>query len=315
MHLAPGDATVWHVAGWLCGSSANGGTVQLEVPGGWYSHMYWDWPQDPSRYSYVRAAASAGYASFAVDRIGTGQSDHPRSAQVTLPSEAYVTHQLIGDLRTGAIGGVAFGKVILVGHSYGSFLAVYEAAAYHDTDGLILTGALVSPQGTGYPALFSSLYPAQLDPRFAAGNLPAGYVTTLPGTRGSLFYDQQTADPAVIALDEQTKETATAGEAATFYQWETITGQVHVPVLSAVGDRDRFFCQVRCGTPGSATTLEPAFWAPDACYEQFVLPNSGHDIDLHPNAPLFFAAAADWATRRVGPSAAVAPTQPCNNLN
>jgi hypothetical protein len=181
-----------------------------------------------------------------------------------------------------------------------------------DVDGLILTGALATP-GSGYARLFSSLYAAQLDPRFATAGLPLGYVTTLPGTRGPLFYDQQAADPAVIALDEQTKETATAGEAASFYQWEALTRLVHVPVMSAVGDRDSFFCDIRCGTPLSATALEPAYWSSDACLELFVLADAGHDIDLHPNAPDFFAAAADWANRRVGASARDTPTQLCSS--
>jgi alpha-beta hydrolase superfamily lysophospholipase len=317
VHLSPGDSTVWHVAGWLCGPAKNGGTVQILSPGGWYSHSYFDWPQDPGRYSYVRTLAAAGYATFNIDRIGIGQSDHPPAVLVNLPSEAFIAHQLVQDLRAGAIGGGAgafggthFGKVILVGHSFGSFLSVFEAATYHDVDGLILTGALVTP-GSGYARLFSSLYPAQLDPRFATAGLPLGYVTTLPGTRGGLFYDLQAADPTVIALDEATKETATAGEAASFYQWEALTRLVHTPVLSAVGDHDRFFCDIQCGTPLSATSLEPAYWSPDACLELFVLPHAGHDIDLHPNAPTFFAAATDWSNRRVGRSAAAAPSQPC----
>jgi pimeloyl-ACP methyl ester carboxylesterase len=130
VRLSPGDATVWQLAGWLCGPAQNGRTVQILSPGGWYSHVYFDWPQDPGRYSYVRALAAAGYATFNVDRIGIGQSDHPPAALVNLPAEAFIAHQLVQDLRAGAVGGVRFGKVILVGHSYGSFLSVFEAATY-----------------------------------------------------------------------------------------------------------------------------------------------------------------------------------------
>ncbi len=310
VRLAELDPTVWHVAGWLCGHPRDGDTIQVLFPGGWTGHIYWDWPQHPARYSYVGALAAAGYATFNIDRIGTGQSDHPPAVLVNLPAEAYVAHQFVGDLRAGAIGGVRFRKVILVGSSFGSFLSIFEAAIYGDVDGLIVSGALVTP-GSGYARLFASVYPAQLDPRFANANLPLGYTTTLPGSRADLAFYRQTADPDVIALDEQTKETGTAGEAASFYQWEAFTRQVHVPVLSAVGDHDAFFCDIQCGTPGSATMLEPAYWSPDTCLEQFVLPGAGHLIVLHHNAPLFFNTAAEWANRRVGASAGVSATEPC----
>jgi pimeloyl-ACP methyl ester carboxylesterase len=310
VHLFAADPTLWHIAGWLCGHPQNGDTIQVLFPGGWTGHIYWDWPQNPSTYSYVRALTAAGYATFDIDRIGIGQSDHPPAALVNLPSEAYVAHEIVSALRGGTIGGTRFGKVILVGNSLGSFVAVFEAATYRDVSGLILTGALVTP-GSGYVRLFASVYPAQLDSRFAGAGLPLGYTTTRPGARAGLGFDRQTADPKVIALDEQTKETATAGEAASFYQWEATTRLIRVPVLSAVGDRDAFFCDVRCGTPGSATTVEPSYWPPQACLELYVLPNAGHLINLHPNAATFFRAAANWSDRRVGRAVAQEPTEPC----
>jgi hypothetical protein len=41
-----------------------------------------------------------------------------------------------------------------------------------------------------------------------------GYLTSLPGTRESLFYNPATASPAVVATDEANKDTATAAELA-----------------------------------------------------------------------------------------------------
>jgi hypothetical protein len=46
------------------------------------------------------------------------------------------------DLRGGAIGGVQFGKVIEVGHSFGSIASWEEAATYHDINGVIITGRI-----------------------------------------------------------------------------------------------------------------------------------------------------------------------------
>ena len=42
---------------------------------------YWDFTVDGSdTYSYVAAAANAGYTTFRYDRLGTGLSDHPHDA-------------------------------------------------------------------------------------------------------------------------------------------------------------------------------------------------------------------------------------------
>jgi len=47
-----------------------------------------------------------------------------------------------------------------------------------------------------------------------------------------------------------------------------------------------------------------------ACLEAYVLPTAGHSINLHLNAPDWFAAALAWSDRRVG-THNVPPTDPC----
>src|SRR4051794_9526697 len=45
-----------HMFGQLCvprRSTSTSATVQVLIPGATYNHAYFDWPQDPSRYSYV----------------------------------------------------------------------------------------------------------------------------------------------------------------------------------------------------------------------------------------------------------------------
>lgn len=81
-----GDASLY---GELCvprGQSPE--TVQLLVHGGTYTGSYWDWPFQSPTYSYVEDALRAGYATFAVDRLGAGRSTHPTSSLVTLRSGA-----------------------------------------------------------------------------------------------------------------------------------------------------------------------------------------------------------------------------------
>src|SRR5262249_13533545 len=81
--LSPGDAQVHQVFGVLCAQgSVHGKTIQIALHGSSYSHVYWDWPQEPEIYSYVRRATAAGYAVLDLDRIGIGRSDHPPADQV-----------------------------------------------------------------------------------------------------------------------------------------------------------------------------------------------------------------------------------------
>jgi len=310
--LQAGGPTQDQIVGWLCGSQPlKPQTVQVLVSGSTYGHGYWDFPYRPDQYSYAQALNDACYATFNFDRIGIGQSSKPPASSVTVNSNAEVVHQIVQALRAGQIGGIAFERVILVGHSLGSMISVVEASTYADVDGVILSG-LSHTYGPGAVVFADALYPAQLDPRFSVQNLPLGYLTTRPGTRGPAFYYALGAEPEVIAVDEATKETVTEGETNSTNAYYSASQNIHVPVLVALGEFDSIFCgAVPCGQPGSATETESAFYAPDACLEIYVLPQAGHSLNLHWEAPEWFAEAQAWAGRRVGKSSLEPATQPC----
>ncbi len=314
--VSPTNPTSYQVAGWLCwqGTLSNK-TVQFLEHGLSYDHNYWDWPLQPQKFSYVDAATKAGYATFTIDRLGAGLSDHPADPSVlTTESEAFVAHQLIQQLRSGAIGGTAFTKVISVGHSYGSQVAAYEAATYNDVDGVILTGSLHDLTPETFTVIAPTFYPAFLDAKFASAGLAPGYLTTMPGTRGTDFYNAKFADPDVIALDETLKQTGTASEIATITDGSAVTGAIHVPVLLTLGQEDLFFCNntpsFSCADSTTVLARESSHFAPQACLEAYVQPRSGHDTTLHQSANLGYKATLDWANRRIG-SDGVAPRQLC----
>ena len=306
----------YSVAGRLCWQGElTDQTVQVLTAGISYNSAYWDWPLEPGRYSYVQAATTAGYATFAYDRLGSGSSDHPDALSLDLPAEVNVLHQLVQGLRTGTIGGHAFDKVITVGHSYGSAISGIEANAYNDVDGVILSGITHSFAPINPVLTTASFWPAQLDPKFAGAGLPLGYLTTLPGTRAHLFYYQPNADLAVIAQDEALKDTLTIGQYATVsnYMQSASTTAVNAPVMVAMGQKDILFCDnllLSCANNAAVTTREAQYFNEHACLEGYVLNNSGHNLNLHRNAPDWFAAANNWADRRVG-TAGTSATQAC----
>jgi pimeloyl-ACP methyl ester carboxylesterase len=312
VNLAPGDATVYNVFGVLCSrGSLHNKTIQITLHGATYGHLYWDWPLQPETYSYVRRATAEGYAVLNIDRIGIGQSDRPASDAVTIESNAYVVHQIVqalrgGDLFVHSFGRIRADRVALVGHSLGSVISIQEAATYGDVDGVVLTGV----SHTVTPALNDvQFYPASFDPRFA-GQVPDGYLTTVPGTRG-IFYYLPSVDPLVLALDEQTKETVTLGELNTAVPGLGFSTGVHVPVLVVVGDFDGAFCNPPSCTASGSINAEPSFYPADACAEAVAIPNVGHDLNLHFQAPQAYDTILDWMDRRVGSNPKRPAPSPC----
>jgi pimeloyl-ACP methyl ester carboxylesterase len=279
--------------------------VQLLVHGATYNRSYWDFPFQPDHYAYVRYAHAAGYATLAIDRIGAGTSAHPPGEDVTVHASANTLHQAIGMLRSGAVSGadgrpIRFERIVVVGHSFGSNVAWTEAGTYGDVDGVVLTGIshLLNPPGQAVAE--ANIYPAQDDPLFANANLPENYFTTLPGTRSQLFYYAAGADPRVIAEDEATKDVVPLGLFLDQFTTYGLTQNIHVPVFTVDGNFDTLSCALPSCTGSGTLDTEASNYPSDACYEQFIVPDAGHDINLHRNAPLWFALAQAWIADHIG---------------
>jgi pimeloyl-ACP methyl ester carboxylesterase len=69
--------------GHLCRPSRPTSTVLLLVPGATYTAAYWDLPASLGLFSFRGALNDAGYATLAVDRLGSGRSSRPASALLT----------------------------------------------------------------------------------------------------------------------------------------------------------------------------------------------------------------------------------------
>lgn len=281
-------------------------TVQMLVPGSTYTHAYWDWPQNPGRYSYVRKALDAGYATFNVDRLGSGRSTHPPSALVTLDASLSALHQVIAQLRTGAIGGHAFTRVVWVGHSLGSIYGWLDAATYPgDVDAFVLTGMLHSIKPSYL--MQDNSYPAPEDPKFADAGLDPGYLTTRPERRGDLFYFAAGSDPAVIALDEQLKDVVAVPELTEALAYmdspppDTAPSRtITVPTLLVLGDHDPVVCGPPDGldcTIADVMAQEAPYYRPQARLEVQVTANTGHDLPLHLTAARSTGRILDWVGR------------------
>lgn len=306
--LEPGQAANYQISGELClPASGQADVVQVTVHGATYDHRYWNWPLQSLVYSYAGYMTRAGYAVFDYDRIGNGFSSHPDSTDVSVTSDSYVAHEVVGALRSGQLDGYTFKRVVMVGHSLGSYITIQEAATYRDIDALILTGIGHDVNPNALSLGVSDFYPAALDPEFSNLRLDAGYLTTLPNKRAALFYNTTTAEPAVIAYDESIKQTVTTPELAALEASGSespyaYARQIQVPVLLVDGQTDLFFCQgdSTCSSAASLKTAENPFYSPAAKLQTFVVPVTGHDLNLHVTAPEWFGVALRWAVDTVG---------------
>ncbi|GGK91841.1 alpha/beta hydrolase [Nocardia jinanensis] len=270
------------------------------VAGATYNREYWDSSFDPETYSYVDDTLAAGRASFNFDRLGTGAGTRPPSGELTVSSDAFVLHQLIGWVHDQG-----YTEVNAIGHSLGSATLTHEASRWHDLERVILTGVIHLPGvGLNSSSFFTSLYPAPLDPIAQGHRRDSGYLTTLPGRRGAAFYNPRTADPAVIAHDERTKDVTTVGEVAESMTTLLSPAPVNVSraitarVLVVMGAEDDIFCNftVSCRDAGAIAANEAPYYSGAADFDALIAPGVAHNLTLHPSAPQTFAAMNHWIT-------------------
>ena len=314
VRLTPDATDTYQVRGTLCSQGpAAGKTVQLLLHGATYARYYWDFPFQPEHYSYVRAATKRGYVTLNIDRIGNGASDHPDGNSIDMDSNAFVVHQVVDALRAGQVASQSFEKVIVVGHSMGSFITIKYAGSYPDeADGIILTGYLHDVNMDFVNAsLLPALYPATLDPKFDGQFPNFDYLTTLPGTRGGPFYYLPNVNPQVLALDENLKQTTSVAELNTGpgMIFDPISLQIEGPVLVVIGEFDYIFCGhlLNCSDKAAVQSYEQAFYGDPALVETAVISDAGHDLNLHTNSDAAFNQMLSWADRNVGNNTGTAP--------
>jgi len=289
------------LAGTLCVPThwaAGPHTVDVLVHGGMYNRQYWDWPIRPEVYSYARRTVDAGRAAFFYDRFGAGRSSRPAAIQASYAADVYGLHQVIGWLRS------SFPAVNSIGHSLGSAIVVQEAGKFHDADRVVVTG-LTHGHGLGFLTLPTAIYTAALDPQFSSEITPldGGYFTTWPGRRAGLFYSAS-AEPDVIAWDEAHKDVMTGSQTSEaivqlslppLLNW---SNQISAPVLMVNGQQDAPFCNidVSCLSDTVLTLAEMAYFTGAESFIARTIPDTGHDLPLHPSAGMSFGIINTWLT-------------------
>lgn len=295
VELSTTDPTEYTLVGDLCWKGdLDENSVMVLNHGGTYNSWYWDITYQAEKYSFVKFATNRGYATFNVDRLGSGRSDTPSGFTNNLDASAYSVAQVVEALRDGEIGD--FDTVILVGHSFGSLTAVATASQFGNVDGVVLTGYAHSlPPDLGEIVL-PLFYPAEFDPKWLGSD--PGYLTTVPGSRATLFYNTQFADPNLIANDELNKDRMAISALLDLPRaFSTESLAIDVPVLLMLGGEDLIGCAppIDCSDVKSWLAFESPFFSEEACLTADIIPNSGHDLNTHPTANQAYSKIITWA--------------------
>ena len=136
---------------------------------------YWDIAPG---YSYVDAAAAAGYATLAYNRLGVANSDHPDPIQVVQSyTDVEISHGIVVLLRTGKVGSGMFKHVIGVGHSYGSIVELAQTAKYpEDVDAVVLTSFINNLVNLPVTVIANNPAIARFNNPYKFGGLLNGYI-------------------------------------------------------------------------------------------------------------------------------------------
>ncbi len=270
-------------------------TLQVLVPGGTYNSAYWDIGYEPDTRSYRLAMNRAGFATVAVDRLGSGRSSKPLSVLVDVNTQAKAVHAVIQSLRP------RFDRVVLVGHSIGSATTTTEAATYRDVDGVLITGLTHRINLPGAVPVFTTLIPGPLDPGLTGIGLDLGYLTTIGGTRYASFHTPGATEPGAIGFDEATKDVVTAAETLNTVLISAllpVSRRITVPVMVVMGGGDANFCGpplgADCSSNEALRASEAPFYAPEARLRAHVVPGYGHSLNFSARAPGYHRAVIDW---------------------
>lgn len=285
--LAPGQPADATIAGTLCKPKyySKSSTVDVLLHGATYDRNYWDFSYQNPKYSYAHQAVQDGRTVFFYDRLGNGKSSRLDSTKVTMDADAYALHQVITYLRQHG----HYRTVNVVGHSFGSLIGLLEASKYTDIDRLVVTGSL---QSAG-PALVNGLLqnvPASQVPQFANAGYDNGWLVGKLGTK-SAFYNVATADPNVIAYDENHQGIASSTQLAEGRAQRVLPphtnpiGKVKTPVLLVTGEQDGLYCGIAldCTNKQAVLDFEKPYYIQAQRLDVLTIPDTGHDIHLQSN--------------------------------
>jgi pimeloyl-ACP methyl ester carboxylesterase len=264
------------IVGYRYDTFCNSPTAVLLMHGLSYTKEAWDFPG----YSYAQTLAEAGYAVFAVDRLGYGESKLANGYNVTHEAYADMAHQIVDQLRSQG-----FSHVVLGGHSAGAGTTELEAGLYGGVDAIMALGWHHRPSNQLGQDFFTGDYL-----RAAQDNYE--YFLGTPAHRAEMFYTA-TADPAVVDADTKAAVLTPSGEIFSIGKQPSrlVVGNIKVPVFLQFGDSDKLFELQYAQMHADEFRSSPSVTVD-------IVKDAGHTFMLTKNGLLGAQKMADWLKSR-----------------
>ncbi|KAK4550470.1 hypothetical protein LTR36_000049 [Oleoguttula mirabilis] len=271
--------------------------VQVLTHGIGFDRSYWDLSFNNYNYSYVKEAVEEyGYSTFSYDRLGIGMSSHGEAVnEIQALLEVDALRALTEDLRNGIIPGVSekYGKVVHVGHSFGSQHSYALTAMYPNiSDGIVLTGFSQNGSFGAFFELGSNFIQANTVAALSA--YPNGYLASgNPTGVQNDFFSPGMFDPAILTLAYNTGKPVTVGELLTFGGETGSINHFCGPTLIITGARDIPYCGGNClAAPTGYTSIPETSknYLPNAKnFEVIIVPEAGHGLNLQYSHPFTYS--------------------------
>jgi pimeloyl-ACP methyl ester carboxylesterase len=251
-------------------------TAVLLLHGLSYTKEAWDFPG----YSVARKLAEAGYAVFAVDRLGYGESKLENGYRVTHEGYADMAHQMVEQLRAQG-----FKHVVLGGHSAGAGTTELAAALHGGVDAIMPIGWHHRPSNELGMDFFTGDYLRALLDDYE-------YFLGTPQHRAEMFYPAS-ADPAVVEADTKAAVLTPSGEIFSIGKQPSrlVVGTIKVPVFLQFGDSDRLF-EVQYAKMHAEEFRSSSSVTVD------IIPDAGHTFMLTKDGPAGAERMAEWLRSR-----------------
>lgn len=214
------------IAGYRYDTFCDSPTAILLLHGLSYTKEAWDFPG----YSVAQKLAEAGYAVFAIDRLGYGESTLENGHRVTHEAMADMADQIVKQLRAQG-----FRHVVLGGHSAGAGATEFAAGTFGGVDAIMTLGWHHRPSDTLGKDFFTGDIPRALREDYE-------YFLGDPEHRAFMFYDGN-AERAVVEADTKGAVLTPSGEILTIGKQPSrfVVGNIKVPVFIQLSDNDRLF--------------------------------------------------------------------------
>lgn len=267
-----------------------------------FGKFFWTF-DDVVGYDFAAALARKDHVTIAIDRLGYDESGHPPGAATCAGAHADIVAQIVRQMKEGAytVRGdadpVAFGDVVLAGHSVGGGIAELAAHSFPDIEiaGLILFAW--ADQGYSARAVQQSVAQAQRcapggEPAYEGG--PGGYAYF--GHTDQEFRDNVFADtePEVVDIVTRLRNRDPCGDNASLLRLAAINavgvGSLTIPVLLVYGDQDAVF-------EDAAADVQARLFRSSPSVTLRRVSGAGHALTLERSAARVQSRTAAWLAR------------------